>query len=519
MNARPLQPTDWHARCFVRCTSHRPVSMRARIGACLAFGVVLCEPTPAFASGYFSGPIGGTALGRAGAFTARASDLSAAFYNPAGFARIGGTVVQLDNKMSQAALTFTRQATWNALPPEDPREVPPTPFEPVRNEHSWRLVGPLLGVASNFGLDDWGFALVLYTPSGTAQADYPLHGGQRYMTVKRDVFLFNATFNAAWSPLANLAFGISAQAVIAPSIVYQLVVDGNPSPAGGFWPIASPFDLLATLKVSDPFTLMTIVGVTYQPTSFLEFGLSGQVLPTAIRAQGTLSVMPVNRDTLGVLASSDITPEQAITLERNGDPANDISLTLPLPLTARAGVRYVQRADTRELWDIELNLAYETWSVVDKFILDSRGLNATFNHPSFSPTPIPIAQLNVAKQWQNTLTIALGGDYTLGRNATVRLGSYYESSLADAGYANVDFPSGAHVGGTVGASYVMGSLSLSMAYEYRHMLAIQTSERDGQVRQIKPAASEEAESEIPVVNAGKYVFDSHNLVVSGTYRF
>src|SRR5690606_13871355 len=130
--------------------------------------------------------------------------------------------------------------------------------------------------------------------------------------------------------------------------------------------------------------------VTYQPTSFLEFGLSGQDLPTAIRAQGTLSVMPVNRDTLGVLASSDITPEQAITLERNGDPANDISLTLPLPLTARAGVRYVQRADTRELWDIELNLAYETWSVVDKFILDSRGLYATFNHASFSPTPIPI---------------------------------------------------------------------------------------------------------------------------------
>jgi long-chain fatty acid transport protein len=489
-----------------------------RQAAFMVAGLLACCPAIVHATGYYGGPIGATAVGRAGAFVARADDVSAAFYNPAGFAGIRGTLLQLDNKIGYGTLEYTRQPTWNDVPPEDPEEDPPTRFDPVKNAHPLRLPGPLVGVASNFGLRDWGFALVVYTPSGTANVDYPRDGGQRYMTVSREAVMLTTSLNAAFSPFENLSVGVSIQALSATSIVYQLIVDTNPT-SMGFWPISSPFDMLATIRVSDPFTLRTVVGLKYQATPHWEFGLSGQVVPNSIDATGTLSVVPVNPDTLSILEEANVAPEQAITLSRNGVPSNDVELTMPLPLTARAGVRYLQRQGTRELFDVEFDVTYETWSVVDNFLLDTGGLTATFNHPSLPGAPIAIAALDVPKRWRNTITLALGGDYALSDSATVRLGSYYESANATNAYASVDFPSSAHVGATAGGSFSWDALTLAVGYEFRHMLTVRTTEDEGRVRQLKPAASDNPETTFPVVNAGTYRYRSHNLALSGTYRF
>lgn len=489
-----------------------------RLPMCSAVTLWLCAPATVSAAGYYTGPIGARAVGRAGAFVARADDLSAAFYNPAGFARLHGNLVQLDNKLGYGTLSYTRQATWNAEPPNDPRDEPPTPFDPVRNAEPWRLLGPLLGIGSDLGLRDWGFALVVYTPSNSSTMGYPLYGGQRYMMVNREALMFNTALSAAWTPVDKLSIGISAQALTAPSIVYELVVDANPSTMG-FWPVSSPFDVLASIEVADLFTFTTIVGLSYRPTPYLEFGLSGQVIPTAIRAKGTLSVLPVNPDTLETLDGFDIAPEDAIALNRDGEPSNRVSLTMPVPLTARAGVRYIHRDGQRELFDIEVDVAYEGWSAVRNFELDSQGLTATFNNPAFPPTPLPISALNVPKHWRDTWTLAVGGDCALWQNTSLRLGTYYETPLASAGYANVDFPSGAHVGVTAGASLDLGAVKLGAAYEYRHMLDIELREEDARVRQLKPAVSDNPEAEFPVVNAGTYQHHTHNVVLSAAYQF
>lgn len=499
-----------------------PCRIRFTQAARLSVGsvVALCASAPAsvVASGYHTGPIGAKAVGRGGAFVARADDLSAAFYNPAGFAHLDGSLIQLDNKLGYGTLSYTRQATWNAKPPSDPRGNPPTPFDPVRNAEPWRPIGPLVGVGSDFGLRDWGFALVFYTPSNASNMEYPLDGGQRYMMVNREALMFNTTVSAAWAPVDELSIGMSVQALVAPSIVYELVVDANPSTMG-FWPVSSPFDVLATIDVADWFTLTTIVGLSYRPTSCLEFGLSGQVIPTSIHAKGTLSIVPVNPDTLDVLEGYDIEPEDAIVLNRNGAPSNEVSLSMPLPLTARAGVRYIHRDGQRELFDVELDVSYERWSAVRNFELDSHGLTATFNNPAFPPTPLPISALNVPKRWRDTWTVALGADYALWQDTTLRVGTYYETPLASAGYANVDFPTGAHLGMTFGASFNLGALKLGAAYEYRHMLDIELREDDAKVLQLKPAISGNPEAEFPVVNAGTYRHHTHNVVLSAAYEF
>ena len=56
-------------------------------------------------------------------------------------------------------------------------------------------------------------------------------------------------------------------------------------------------------------------------------------------------------------------------------------VTLPLPLLARVGARYRHLAATaRALVDVELNVAYETWSRVQRFTVDTHGLDASPGH-------------------------------------------------------------------------------------------------------------------------------------------
>ena len=68
----------------------------------------------------------------------------------------------------------------------------------------------------------------------------------------------------------------------------------------------------------------------------------------------------------------------AVELTRDGYPANDVNITLPLPLNARVGARYRGLAGTREIFDVELDVEYETWSRVNEFTLDTHGLVADF---------------------------------------------------------------------------------------------------------------------------------------------
>ena len=81
--------------------------------------------------GYYSGNKGARASGRAGAFTARADDLTAVTYNPAGVGRLDGWVLQVGNRFSYNAHAYRRAPTldWGA------DGVPPyVEFDTVEND-------------------------------------------------------------------------------------------------------------------------------------------------------------------------------------------------------------------------------------------------------------------------------------------------------------------------------------------------------------------------------------------------
>ncbi len=252
------------------------------------------------------------------------------------------------------------------------------------------------------------------------------------------------------------------------------------------------------------------------PCRFFELGLSGEVVPANVVTHSTLSVVPVSQS-LGDL-----------TLSRGGAPANDVTLTLPLPMLFRGGARYRHLSGTREIYDIELDIEYETWSRVKRFAIDTNGLQADLQSET-----LDINTINIEKHWRDTVSVRLGGDYAaIPNRLTVRAGGYYESAVADPAYANVDFPGGAQIGGSVGASILFGRVELALAYQLRIQPSVSVSEEAARVYQQVPGSPCESPytnttycnshylgQPSPVINAGTYSAASHFVSLDVLYRF
>jgi long-chain fatty acid transport protein len=469
--------------------------------------------------GLFSGTQGARATGRGGAFTARADDLSAVMLNPAGLAHIDGTLIHVGNRFSYNAQSFTRAPTTDYGSPDASGNFPIHTFNAASNQLPLQALDPLLGVASQLGLDAWTFALAVQAPPGVARQSFPIDSGQRYMMVDYEALMLNYSASAAWKPSAQLGVGASVQWIHVPSLKYSLVVNANPF-VGGANPVSSNLDMLAKITGSSAFTLNTVVGAWYRPARSLELGVAGQVIPTQIEAKSRLDITPVFPET-----------DDTVILSRGVDetPANDVTLRIPLPLMARAGLRYRHlQPDQTELFDIELDAVYETWSRVDRFTVDTNGLYAEFQGQRSE-----LGDISVDKRWRDTVGIHLGGDYTLiPYQLALRGGVFYQTALVEPAYANVDFATGAQLGGAIGASVFWQKHEIAFAYEYRREQAITLGEADSRVYQTIPLSpckapyTDRASCSSyylgrpgPPVNAGTYDAFSHLLVVDWLYRF
>lgn len=467
------------------------------------------------AAGYYAGTPGARAAGRAGAFTAKADDLTAAIFNPAGLAHIEKNLLQLSNRFSYDAAGFTRAPTLDWKNEQD-GVAPLVRFDTARNQEPLQLLDPLVGIASKLGLRDWTFGLLAFAPAGPSRRAFPLEGGQRYLMVSREAILLNYSASAAFEYGNKLAVGASLQWIAVPRLRYSLVIDANQFAARAN-PISSELDMHATTSGSDLFTLNAVLGAWYRPVPSLELGISGQVIPSQIRTKSKLTIEPVRPEVTG-----------EVQLRRDGEPADDVHVTLPLPMTARVGVRYRRLEGESELFDVELDVAYETWSRVKRFSLASDGIQATLQAQSLN-----VGNIDIEKRWNDTVSTSLGGDWAVvPSRCTVRAGLFYESAVAKPAYANVDFVSGQQLGGTLGVSLLLAQLELALAYEYRVQPAFSVAERDARVYQEVPGSQCRAPytdpntcephylgQPAPAVNAGRYSASSHVAAVEALYRF
>jgi long-subunit fatty acid transport protein len=479
-------------------------------------GAAAVTGTASADGGYYGGALDARAAGRAGAFVARADDPMAVHYNPAGLATIGGTAIMVGNRFSHNGYSYTRAPTldWGNAPGG---VAPTVTFDQVSNGKPWQAAEPLIAVASNLGLQDFGFALAAFAAPGASNLTFPPTGGQRYMMLEREAIILNYAASAAWKLRDVFGVGATLEWIHVPRLDYSLVIDGSPF-AGAANPVMSPLDMTAATTGSDLFTFNAILGAWYRPVPFLQFGVAGQIVPTSIETKSKLAVTPLNIQTAG-----------PVELTRDGLPANDVSVILPLPLMARFGARYRGLDGMgREVFDVELDVEYETWSRVNEFAVETRHLFATFQG-----SDVDLGRIAIAKRWKDTVAVKLGGDVVVipGRLA-LRGGAFYETAVADAAYANVDFAGGAMYGGTAGVSVGFTGWELAIAYQLRQMAAVSVTEPNARVYQQVPASAclppytdtnscnpNYLGQPAPAINAGTYHATFHHLSLALLYRY
>ncbi|MBN2577126.1 MAG: outer membrane protein transport protein [Deltaproteobacteria bacterium] len=500
--------------------------MKSRLAILALAGTTMPAGAAWADGGYYSGTLGAKATGRGGAFAAKADDLSAVSFNPAGLANIEDTLIEVGNQVSYNAYSYTRAPTYDYGHPDGTGAFPLVAFDKVSNSKPWQALVPMLGVASRLGLRDWAFALAFAPQPGISQLAFPLfpltsaiaengkRDGQRYMMIDREAMILKYVASAAWKYGEIFGVGASAEWIHVPRLKYSLMIDGSAF-ADVANPVWSDYDMLVRLEGSSPFTFNATLGAWYRPVPSLVFGLSAQVVPTSIVADSTLNLTAFG----GGFGS-----EGVYLTGRTGAPANDVTLTLPLPLLARVAVRYRNLVNNRERFDVELDVEYVTWSRVKDFTIETNGLQA-----NYGPTTIDIEPIHIAKQWRDTIAVRLGGDCAVLPGAlTLRAGGYYESAVADPAYAHVDFPGAAQYGGALGASLFVRRFELVAAYMFKLQPSVSVSEGQARVYQQVPGSpcaedptlcNPNLTGPAPVVNAGAYSASSHFLSLSVLYRF
>lgn len=437
--------------------SPRP-ALLVSVVALLAIGAA-----PDARAGGFEIPDNGTrALGRGGAFTVRADDLSAIALNPGGLSRLSGTGILLNHTLTQKNVRFTRAKT--SMPETVDYGFDPT--APVENQEPLFPMGLMIAAASDFGLDDWSFALGFYGPSASGKSSYPIDGGQRYMLTSIETQLMYLSAAVAYGYEDVFGVGVTFQYVMAPIIEMKMVSDG--SPFGELNPYYSGNDVESTISLSDMTSFSALVGAWWRIIPQVEVALSGRVVPIYLHATGKMTLDNVPGQTVFTADRLEVTNSHA-------------ELDLVLPPTGRAGVRY-RHLDGKgeEVFDIELDVVYEAWSMLESYDVK---IDGTINLFANAEAPDVIME----KRWRDTVSVRLGGTWNAGgEHFALSLGGYYESGAVPENYENLDYLSFDRFGLGFGLSGKAGPVHLSLSYAHVFQEDRTVTEAQGKVYQIRP---------------------------------
>ena len=314
----------------------------------LLCALVVSFAVPAHAGGLFTPDPGTIALGRGGAWTARASDVSGALvYNPAGLWQVDGWTLSGGLNLHSTRRTFQRAGgdggpdlgTWNVGPDgfkiyaedadgEVVRDSRDEPYPLTVSEPHVRPI-PEVGIAFGFPKPDLTIALGLYAPPAPIQSWDP-DGPGRYRLIDQELIQGNFALSAALRPVHWIAVGASFQLLYMKltesfAASADLLSSGDPiNPEDPDWDVTTQF----TAEAVQPYFN---IGVMVMPLPWLRIGISFDP-PYRFRGKGRASLS-------GVLG------QQSQTLELLGEGAihvvgadEDVTVHAGLPGHLRFGV-------------------------------------------------------------------------------------------------------------------------------------------------------------------------------------
>ncbi|HTQ44066.1 MAG TPA: outer membrane protein transport protein [Polyangiaceae bacterium] len=468
----------------------------ARAGVALAIALL----SPSARAGGFEIPDNGTeALGRGGAFVAKADDPTAIQYNPAGLAQQRGTRVLLDGHLMLSSYSFQRYGAF----PDNPNDAK-TPWGgqpyPKVQDTGGPFFAPFIAATSDFGLDWLTAAIGVFGPSGVGNRTYPLGvdgapAASRYDVVQTSSLIALPTAAVGVKVFDWLDLGAAVH------FVY-----------GSFSLTSTSFVDIATAACPN---------VEYQPcdsVSRLDVKGTGWAgtLGALVHASPNLTIGASVRTPISIDASGSATVLTA-PLGQSIPPPGNATFHTDLPLYARAGARLAFRDDDGfEAGDVELDGTYETWGT-------AQALGPTIHIDHLGPSGPAFDDINVkvAHAYNDTYSIRGGGAFNtkLGFGVlTLRAGAYYDRSATaqNPGYTRLDFDTLDKIAGTVGVGLRWHGLLFNLGYAEVFEPDRTVYQGDGQLRPIDGAqhgAPVDANGNLlPPVNQG--VFSGHTEIIS-----
>lgn len=444
-------------------------------------------PAAAYAGGFEIGDNGTRALGRAGAYAASADEPSAIYYNPAALTRVRGTHATLNLHLFDNNTTFQRDPFIYEDPTSrrDPeREIR---FEEVEQQTPI-FPAPMAFASTNFGLEGWTFGVGAYGPSAFGSPSYhdmtrrpqrfdgatcgvyqPCNddrntpedesivtrdGGQAYMMVEQSVLLVYPSLSVArLFERADLSIGITAQ-LAALFVDFEVGVDGDGS---------QPTDVEFSSIERDDF---------FVPNRLDVKGLSATgILGVLWEPSDRIAVGASYRPQFGVVGRGTIDIEFPPGLAGAGLSLtdNDATLRFRMPDVVRGGVAYTHRNETgKELFDLELDVVWENWSVMQYFDVDIPG---KVDDTAGTLRERNIPRLRLGRYYEDSVSIRLGSDISTfldaeGHGPIIRAGIGYETPSSPEEWTNIDFTPFTRVTGSLGFSWHVGRVSIDAAYAY-----------------------------------------------------
>ncbi len=196
----------------------------SRVGSLVTSSAIgatlLCASSTALAGGFEIPDNGAQAVGRGGAFVAKADDGTAIYFNPAGLARQRGTRIYGGGNLYLHSFEFQRSSSF----PDDPNN-PATPWGqrpfPVVTNSAGPFFAPFLAASTDFAsLDRLTVAIGAFGPPVVGNRTFPLAirnapAASRYDFIQSRSTIFFPTASAAYRVTPWLDLGFSAHLVLA----------------------------------------------------------------------------------------------------------------------------------------------------------------------------------------------------------------------------------------------------------------------------------------------------------------
>ncbi len=463
-----------------------------------------------WAGGTEVGDLGTVAIGRGTAFVARADNLSAFYYNPAGLSKSKGPNLLLVGNVINLNVDFARQGSGNHIllnssgnvdysapcteaaldalncvyDPNmdysagvtDPQELGgvslkerfgPSPMLVF----SWGGIGPI---------EDLALAVGIFAPPSTGTPVYGKSSSQRYAIRGANLiglfpgvgasYAFNRYIQVGAVFLSG--FGTFEQNQAIRLSLHPEHIHYNENSGG---------DADFKYKLDDPFIPTGIIGVLSNPLDWLEIGVSVK-LPIKIEPDGKVLYEAPSKDMVG----STLVPGK-----------DSVKMRQSYPWMVRAGARYIHRR-----FDIEFDFVWENWSnfkaeyEIDAQV-DDQGIIYDF-----------VAEGEFVYKFRDTYSLRLGGDIEVWpEHIAIRLGGFYTTSAYPENNETfaIDAPYAANFG--VGGGLTWHAFKyLDVHAGYLHIFQLDVDVEEGIAQQMGPSTDTAAGPRDfgNIINNGRY---------------